>query len=101
MPHLSVDWYAKAMNQPYMFTSPTVMQTPYGMIGAGEAGNEIMYGQRALMEDIMAASAAHNDTMLRGMYSAMRDALKTADLKVVIGSREFGRILREEGVKLK
>ena len=94
---IDVDWYAKAMKQPYMFTNPTVMQTPYGMIGAGEAGNEIMYGQKALMEDITAATAANNELLVNGMYEAMKAALRSADLKVQIGSREFGRVLREAG----
>ena len=33
------------------------------------------------------------------MYTAMKAALKTADLKIVVGSRELGRTLREAGVK--
>jgi hypothetical protein len=95
----SVDWYAKAMQNAYLFRNPTIMQTPYGMVGAGEAGNEIMYGQQALMKDITAATAANNDTLVGGMYAAFKEALKSADLKVVVGNREVGRILREAGVK--
>lgn len=99
VPHLNIDWYAKAMNQPYMFTQPTVMSTPYGMIGAGEAGNEMMYGHDSLMRDIATAVAANNESMTSGMYTAMKAALKTADLKIMVGSRELGRTLREAGVK--
>ena len=99
VPHLSVDWYAKAMNTPFMFTKPTVMQTPYGMIGAGEAGNEIMYGKQSLMRDISNASAANNATLVNAFYRAMVAALKTADLTVDINGREFKRALREVGVK--
>ena len=66
-----VDWYAKAMSTPYMFTQPTVMQTPYGMIGAGEAGNEIMYGHDNLMRDITAASAANNSVLAAAVYDAV------------------------------
>jgi hypothetical protein len=58
-----------------------------------------MYGHAALMKDITAAAAANNEAMVNGMYVAMKAALKSADMKVMIGSREFGRILREEGVK--
>ena len=92
-----VDWYAKAMDKAFLFKSPTVMQTPYGAIGAGEAGNEVMYGQKALMEDITAAAAANNESLLNGMYEAFKAALQYADLKVQIGNREFARILREAG----
>lgn len=41
----SVAWYKKAMNQPYMFGDAT-------LFGAGEAGDEIMYGRQNLMNDI-------------------------------------------------
>lgn len=55
VPHLNVEWYAKAVNQPYLFTSPTIM--PAGAIGAGEASREIMYGKDSLMSDIRSAMA--------------------------------------------
>ena len=93
-----VSWNAKAMNMPYMFTNPTVMQTPYGAIGAGEAGHEIMYGKQALMRDIAEASAANNTNLINGFYRAMVAALKTADFTVDINGREFKRSLREAGV---
>lgn len=38
-------WNAKAMQQPYMFTGAT-------LFGAGEAGDEVLYGRKALMDDI-------------------------------------------------
>lgn len=47
-PHFSVSWHAKAMDNPYMFTNAT-------LFGAGEAGDEIMYGRQALMRDIKEA----------------------------------------------
>ena len=90
-----VDWYAKAMNAPYMFTQPTVMQTPYGMIGAGEAGNEIMYGHDNLMRDITAASAANNSVLAAAVYDAVVAGME--DVRIQIGNREFGRLLREAG----
>lgn len=92
---LNVDWYAKAMDNPYLFTAPTVMQTPYGMMGAGEAGAEIMYGKQALMRDISTAVTANNSSLVDGMYVAMSAALKNADITVSIGRREFARLVRE------
>ena len=88
VPHLSVDWYAKAMTNPYLFTSPTI-------VGAGEAGAEVMYGRDNLMRDIAQATAANNDSLIEGMYLAMSQALRQADLTVEINEREFGRIVRE------
>ena len=83
-----VEWYAKAMNNPYLFTQPTI-------VGAGEAGAEVMYGRDSLMRDIAQATAANNDSLIEGMYLAMSQALRQADLTVEINEREFGRIVRE------
>lgn len=41
--------FAKAMNQPYMFDNPT-------FFAAGEAGDEMLYGRKALMDDIKEAT---------------------------------------------
>ena len=90
-----VDWYAKAMSTPYMFTQPTVIQTPYGNIGGGEAGNEIMYGHENLMRDITAASAANNSVLATAVYDAVVAGME--DVRIQIGNREFGRLLREAG----
>jgi hypothetical protein len=57
LPSFSVDWYEKAMEQPYMFNRPS-------LIGVGEAGDEMVYGRRALMQDIREASGgARNVTV--------------------------------------
>lgn len=90
VPHISVDWNAKAMQNPYLFTKPT-------LFGAGEAGAEVMYGKNNLMKDIATATAANNEQLIDGFYSAMVEALKETNLTVQIGRREFGRIVREVG----
>jgi hypothetical protein len=87
VPHLSVDWYAKAMNNPYLFTQPTI-------VGAGEAGAEVMYGRDNLMRDIAQATAANNESLIDGIYVAFSTALRQADLTEEINEREFGRIVR-------
>jgi len=83
-----VEWYAKAMNNPYLFTQPTI-------VGAGEAGAEVMYGRDSLMRDIAQATATNNESLIDGIYVAFSTALRQADLTVEINEREFGRILRE------
>lgn len=40
-----VSWNKKAMNDPYLFSNAT-------LFGAGEAGDEVLYGRNALMRDI-------------------------------------------------
>lgn len=50
-PVLGIDWYAKAYDNPMMFTKPTVMQTPYGLKGFGDGhGAEIVLGLNKLRE---------------------------------------------------
>ena len=52
-PSMSIDWYRKAYDQPVMFTSPTILQTPQGLNGIG---NEIVIGQNKLLSMISQAS---------------------------------------------
>ena len=52
-PKISVSWNKKAMENPYLFSNAT-------LFGAGEAGDEVLYGRRALMRDIAQAVAGNN-----------------------------------------
>ena len=54
LPKISVEWYRKAYENPYLFTSPTVV----GGRGFGDGGGsgEIVYGRDQLMRDIATAS---------------------------------------------
>ena len=57
VPKLSVSWYKRAYDDPVIFTSPTVLQTPQGLKGFGDGvGNEIVIGQNKLMSMIAQAS---------------------------------------------
>lgn len=52
IPSISIDWYRKAYEQPYMFTTPTVI----GNKGFGDGfGGEMVYGHENLMNDIKEA----------------------------------------------
>lgn len=53
---VSVSWYRKAMDNPYLFSNAT-------LFGAGESGDEILYGRNALMRDIARASGGGGITV--------------------------------------
>ena len=58
IPHVSVEWYAKAYANPYLFTDPTVV----GNRGFGDGnGGEIVYGHENLMSDITEAMKRGGD----------------------------------------
>ena len=49
LPSFHISWYKKAMESPYVFSDAT-------LFGAGEAGDEMLYGRRRLMSDIKEAT---------------------------------------------
>lgn len=61
IPVISVQWYRKAYDNPYLFTSPTVV----GGRGFGDGGGsgEIVYGRDQLMRDIAEASGGDEITI--------------------------------------
>lgn len=60
VPHLSVSWNRKALTEPFMFTEAT-------LFGAGEAGDEVLYGKSNLLNDIRVASSEGNEIMVARM----------------------------------
>ena len=95
LPSFSIKWYRKAMDNPYMFENAT-------LFGAGEAGDEIIYGRNNLMRDIREASSGKNSSddikeIIRSLapiiVNAVVEALK--NLKIEVDKRELGRVLRK------
>lgn len=70
--------YAKAMNQPYMFTKET------GII-AGEAGDEVLYGRKNLMRDIASAVAGNGGGITVNVYGS--DNMNVNDLANAVEQR--------------
>jgi len=65
----TISWNAKAMDKPYLFGSAT-------LFGAGEVGDEVLYGRAALMRDIETAVGDNDGT---GRTSALLDAIDRID----------------------
>lgn len=63
LPKWSVSWYRKAMEEPYIFTKPTVVAR-----GFGDAGDELVYGKKALMDDIREASGDRPQNVTMNFY---------------------------------
>lgn len=68
-PSISVSWNAKAMENPYLFSGAT-------LFGAGEAGDEVLYGRERLMKDISEAvnSGGGGGVTVNLNYDASDDA---------------------------
>lgn len=59
VPHIGVEWYKKAYDQPFMFDRPTVV----GAMGFGDGnGAEMVYGRDNLLKDIKNAMSSVGDT---------------------------------------
>lgn len=89
------DRFAKAMNQPYMFRRPTEFY-------AGDAGDEMLYGKSALINDIetaMARSTAGDMDIDRlgqmlGEIAGDKMAEAIEGMEIVLDRRSFGKMTR-------
>ena len=73
VPNFGIDWYDKAMNQPYVFEDPTLFGfnpvTGAARV-AGETGDEMMYGRQNLMNDIEQAVATQNSGVVNAINNS-------------------------------
>ena len=67
IPKLGIEWYAKAMNNPMVMTSPTIFgynAETGNLMKGGEAGSEVVSGTGTLMNMIQGAVASQNSTIV-------------------------------------
>jgi len=91
VPHFGISWYKKAMEDPWLFTRPTLFDVnpiTGTAKGAGEAGNEMMYSHSKLMEDIRNASGTADlgDKIDRLIDLLMKYLPQLANMQVVMDS---------------
>lgn len=107
LPHISVSWYAKAMESGYMFTTPTVLDTATGLKGFGDAGAEMVIGRDSMMRMISEAQTSGLDGVIAVLREIKNDLLDyRANIGNIIASvldkfgikyndRELARLIRE------
>jgi len=70
IPSVSVEWYGKAMNEPYMFNDATIFGSANGkLLGAGERGSELLIGTNKLME-MMQQAVGSDRSVVINVYGA-------------------------------
>ena len=109
-PSLGIEWYAKAMDNPMVMTSPTIFgynPRTGNVMGGGEAGSEVVSGTNTLMGMISDAVSKNNGAMIEVLYKIlsailsmdgnMGENLKKAidGTGFTVNKREFGRLVRE------
>ena len=80
VPHLSIEWYKKAMDNAMLLDSPTIfgVNGTGSLLGAGEAGDEVVAGSNTLMGMIQGAVRQETSGMhgaLNGILSVLTEYL--------------------------
>lgn len=93
-PSISVSWYKKAMGNPYLFSNPT-------LFGAGEAGDEVLYGRNSLMNDIASATGGGEVVARLTAIEAILDYYLPRGQQIVMDNGALiGQVNRGLGLKL-
>jgi hypothetical protein len=95
LPTISVDWYKKAMDTPYMLEDATIFGASGGkLLGAGEAGSEIVIGTNKLMNMMKQAVGVDTRPITINVYGAegqnVRELAKevSKELQILINDKE-------------
>lgn len=108
LPSFSVSWYAKAMDNAMILDDPTIFGYSNGkMLGAGEAGKEVVAGESHLLNligQVVEGKTAAQNAKIIDLLTALLDALVGGNEEMIralmsdrtfsVGEREFGRLVR-------
>ena len=93
-PGISVSWYRKAMQQPYLFSNAT-------LFGAGERGDEMLYGRNSLLSDIATATGGGEVVSRLAAIEAILDYYLPKGQQIVMDNGALiGQVNRGLGLKL-
>ena len=99
VPHFSISWRKTAMENGLIFTNPTIFGMMGGKLqGAGDAGAEALIGVNSLTRKIQDAVASVGTNDPDVIYAAVKAGMENANVGIYIGEREFGRMLKGQGV---
>lgn len=90
VPHLSIDWYKKAMNKPMLLNGATIFGSKGGhLLGGGETGPEVIMGLDTLQN--MTAGANGDLLSVMNRIVAIMDAYfpKFSETSIVLDSGEL------------
>lgn len=92
IPHLSVEWYKKAMNDGMILNQPTIFGASGGnLLGAGEAGPEAVVGASSLSSMIQESVGSQ--------FAALANALG-GDTYVYIGNEKIDAIIQKSNQRI-
>lgn len=115
IPHIGVEWYKKAMDNPLVMDKPTAfgINASGQIMAGGEAGSEVVSGTQTLMNMISAAVAENNNQLyevMNKLYNLLVEYLPAlANMQMVLDSgvlvgelaqpmnEELGRITHMRG----
>ena len=93
-PGISVSWYKKAMQQPYLFSNAT-------LFGAGERGDEMLYGRNSLLSDIATATGGGEVVARLAAIEAILDYYLPKGQQIVMDNGALiGQVNRGLGLRL-
>lgn len=93
-PSISVSWYKKAMQEPYMFSNAT-------LFGAGESGDEMLYGRNSLLNDIATATGGGEVVARLAAIEAILDYYLPKGQQIVMDNGALiGQVNRGLGMRL-
>jgi phage-related minor tail protein len=94
IPSVSIDWYRKAMDEPYIMNGATIFGAANGrLLGGGESGSEVVVGTDKLMKMINRATGSNSRPITINVYGAAGQDIRSLAKEV---SKELQNIIDDK-----